>query len=240
MNDAKRIDWIDAAKGIGIIAVVVGHVVEPTGYLARTLYSFHMPLFFVISGYLFNFEKNDADLPKTIKTKFHHLMIPYFVCGVSVFSIWLLFSCPKPFVPTPGGAIAALASQCLVSYLYGIGQINVLASLAWITPVGTAWFLAALFCTEILFLFFFEGSATDPCRHTAVRGDLDRALGRSDRAKNIPALELGYFFRRAAFRPRRIRTKATRLRRSRHGLACLGSRGRLVRLHVVQHALDEQ
>ncbi|WP_297298032.1 acyltransferase family protein [uncultured Methylovirgula sp.] len=162
MNDAKRIDWIDAAKGIGIIAVVVGHVVEPTGYLARTLYSFHMPLFFVISGYLFNFEKNDADLPKTIKTKFHHLMIPYFVCGVSVFSIWLLFSCPKPFVATPGGAIAALASQSLVSYLYGIGQINVLASLAWITPVGTAWFLAALFCTEILFLFFLKALRRAP------------------------------------------------------------------------------
>lgn len=44
--------WLDSAKGFGIILVVLGHasLVMP---LNRTLYAFHMPLFFIISGLLF-------------------------------------------------------------------------------------------------------------------------------------------------------------------------------------------
>ena len=48
----ERLDWIDAAKGIGIIAVVVGHI-WTRGALRDAVYAFHMPLFFLASGYLF-------------------------------------------------------------------------------------------------------------------------------------------------------------------------------------------
>ncbi|PZU56918.1 MAG: glycosyl transferase [Sphingobium sp.] len=47
-----RLDWVDAARGIGIVAVVVGHV-WTRGALRDAVYSFHMPLFFLLSGYLF-------------------------------------------------------------------------------------------------------------------------------------------------------------------------------------------
>ena len=63
---SNRIKWIDACKGIGIIAVVLGHLAisyNSTGFYAeystlldaliRVIYSFHMPLFFVLSGYVF-------------------------------------------------------------------------------------------------------------------------------------------------------------------------------------------
>lgn len=46
-----RLDWIDALKGVGIVAVVAGHVWWHSG-LRDVLYSFHMPLFFMVSGYL--------------------------------------------------------------------------------------------------------------------------------------------------------------------------------------------
>lgn len=46
-----RIDWVDTARGIGIIAVAVGHV-WTQGALRGAVYSFHMPLFFLLSGYL--------------------------------------------------------------------------------------------------------------------------------------------------------------------------------------------
>lgn len=49
----ERIDWIDVARGIGIVAVVVGHV-WTRGPLRDAVYSFHMPLFFLLSGYLFS------------------------------------------------------------------------------------------------------------------------------------------------------------------------------------------
>lgn len=43
---------IDAAKGIAIILVVLGHVCTGIPWLVKWIYSFHMPLFFMISGYL--------------------------------------------------------------------------------------------------------------------------------------------------------------------------------------------
>ena len=46
-----RLDWVDVARGIGILAVVIGHV-WTRGPLRDALYSFHMPLFFILSGML--------------------------------------------------------------------------------------------------------------------------------------------------------------------------------------------
>lgn len=46
-----RLEWIDVARGIGIIAVVIGHV-WTRGGLRDAMYSFHMPLFFLLSGLL--------------------------------------------------------------------------------------------------------------------------------------------------------------------------------------------
>ena len=48
----KRIEWIDIAKGIGIILVVIGHISQ-IKVLNDIIYSFHMPLFFIISWYLY-------------------------------------------------------------------------------------------------------------------------------------------------------------------------------------------
>lgn len=42
---------IDIMKGIGILLVVIGHLVYGTSYPFRLIFSFHMPLFFLISGY---------------------------------------------------------------------------------------------------------------------------------------------------------------------------------------------
>lgn len=48
---AYRLDWVDVARGIGIMAVVVGHV-WTRGGLRDAMYSFHMPFFFLLSGLL--------------------------------------------------------------------------------------------------------------------------------------------------------------------------------------------
>lgn len=45
----SRAEWIDVLKGIGIILVVIGHV-NTKGFLVQWLYTFHMPLFFALSG----------------------------------------------------------------------------------------------------------------------------------------------------------------------------------------------
>ena len=54
MTPAQRLDWLDMAKGIGMILVVYGHSYGPSNYY---VYLFHMPLFFILSGFLFNREQ---------------------------------------------------------------------------------------------------------------------------------------------------------------------------------------
>jgi fucose 4-O-acetylase-like acetyltransferase len=49
VKDSLRLHYIDIAKGIGIILVVVGHTSTPL-YLHNIIYQFHMPLFFILSG----------------------------------------------------------------------------------------------------------------------------------------------------------------------------------------------
>lgn len=50
-SPTTRLTWVDIAKGLAIILVIIGHT-APFGSIARnTIFSFHMPLFFLLSGY---------------------------------------------------------------------------------------------------------------------------------------------------------------------------------------------
>jgi fucose 4-O-acetylase-like acetyltransferase len=62
MMTSKRIAWFDNSKGILIFLVVLGHLLEVYRHydentvvlwLYNTIYTFHMPLFILISGYFF-------------------------------------------------------------------------------------------------------------------------------------------------------------------------------------------
>jgi len=47
---ARRIEWIDSARGIGLFLVVFGHALKGNEFTAMVIWSFHMPLFFFLSG----------------------------------------------------------------------------------------------------------------------------------------------------------------------------------------------
>lgn len=70
-----RYNWIDWSKSIAIFLVIWGHV--PMQSETHTIiYSFHMPLFFLISGYLYNPKGTiKEELYKDLKT----LLLPYFI-----------------------------------------------------------------------------------------------------------------------------------------------------------------
>ncbi|MBQ7203696.1 MAG: acyltransferase family protein [Eubacterium sp.] len=46
----KRYDFIDSSKGIGILLVILGHLISLSSPLELSIYSFHMPFFFIVSG----------------------------------------------------------------------------------------------------------------------------------------------------------------------------------------------
>lgn len=66
----ERIAWIDIAKAIAIFFIVLGHQL-PSGPLCGYLYSFHVPLFFFLSGLTFNTAKEPKNFfPRKSKKNF--------------------------------------------------------------------------------------------------------------------------------------------------------------------------
>lgn len=70
-----RIDSLDILKGIGIILVVVGHMIGNQLYIRPWIYAFHMPLFFMLSGYCFNIAKHPQLLPFAV-SRVWTLLVP--------------------------------------------------------------------------------------------------------------------------------------------------------------------
>lgn len=81
---SQRDPTIDMAKGFGMLLVVLGHspiVQQEKGELYRLIFSFHMPLFFFLSGVFFNPSKSLSD---SLVEKGGALLKPYFVTLLSL------------------------------------------------------------------------------------------------------------------------------------------------------------
>jgi fucose 4-O-acetylase-like acetyltransferase len=81
----KRIGYIDIAKGLGILVIVLGHN-DLAGYhptLHKFVYAFHIPLFFFLSGMFFRPERAFGE---TLRRRFNTLLKPYFF---ALFMIYL-------------------------------------------------------------------------------------------------------------------------------------------------------
>jgi fucose 4-O-acetylase-like acetyltransferase len=131
---SKRIEYLDIAKGIGILLVVLGHndfeVISL--FVQRLIYSFHMPLFFFLSGYFINTAVPFFDF---FKKRFNSLLKPFF------FTIFLIYFTSISFEKM--GFNTAITR--IVKSLYGSG-----AYLDWVQ----LWFLPHLFVVS-LYAFLF-------------------------------------------------------------------------------------
>jgi fucose 4-O-acetylase-like acetyltransferase len=100
----QRLLWLDYAKGLGILLVVAGHLMrglvdngvvrsEDTGYrwFDFTLYTFHMPLFFFLSG-LTAAASLDKGRPQFIKGKLWTIAYPYVLWSIAFGILRVLFS----------------------------------------------------------------------------------------------------------------------------------------------------
>ena len=68
------------AKGIGMILVMFGHASFPK-VLTTEIFTFHVPLFFFISGYIFFYPKY-KNYKEFVKKKIISLAIPYFTLSL--------------------------------------------------------------------------------------------------------------------------------------------------------------
>ena len=69
-----RIKWIDLAKGITIILMVIGHT-GASPVITNWIYSFHMPLFFILSGYTTDWTK--YNFSRLVQRKTRGIMRPF-------------------------------------------------------------------------------------------------------------------------------------------------------------------
>lgn len=145
MNTAKRLDYLDMAKGFGMLFVLIGHLQGDTIFslspyfhpLCVFIFSFHMPLFFIISGILMSIREENitsASLKSHITKRFKGIMIPYYW-----FSFFYFLVVIYAWV---NGSIAYQTALVNLWYILSCYGMNVL------------WFLPALFFGEILFLIF--------------------------------------------------------------------------------------
>ena len=69
-----RLTYIDIAKGFAMLCIIAGHFGIVTAN--RFVYTFHVPLFFLISGY---FLSTRLDLKTFVEKKVRQLIVPYYV-----------------------------------------------------------------------------------------------------------------------------------------------------------------
>lgn len=69
----KRLIGVDIARGIAIIAIIIGHM----GFknVNRVVYTFHVPIFFLITGF---FITESAKISLIVKKRIKTLIIPYY------------------------------------------------------------------------------------------------------------------------------------------------------------------
>ncbi len=136
---SDRIDWVDYSKGLGIILVVYGHVMRGlissdvdlsrSAFLIsdKIIYSFHMPLFFFLSG-LFVEKSLQKDFKSSLISKLKILIYPYIIWSV-------LQGCLNIF---------------LSSYTNNSTNWLGLLKIAY-EPIGQFWFLYVLFFMFLIY-----------------------------------------------------------------------------------------
>ncbi|AMC94019.1 hypothetical protein AOC36_08475 [Erysipelothrix larvae] len=95
-----RNNYLDFLKGFAIIFVVLGHSIQLTGGIEFAnyllffynplfiiIYSFHMPLFMLISGYLFSFTSKKRNIGSIIKNRIRTLLVPITIWTLIWFTI---------------------------------------------------------------------------------------------------------------------------------------------------------
>lgn len=126
----NRIEWVDVAKALGLILVFWGHILEGDipvqNDIRRAIYSFHMPMYLILSGYVFKTTK--LSFREYIKNKFKKILLPALIIYAFTFPIVFL----PHFADYPNSTVWIFIEK--VFYLKG--------QLAYNSPI---WFFICIF-----------------------------------------------------------------------------------------------
>lgn len=138
LEKKERLEYFDIAKGIAILLVVLGHIINFKTPLSLWIYSFHMPIFFIIAGILIRYKnETKSDMKVVLKKKFLSLLVPY----ISFSLIYIVYEFYNSII---------MHTMTLESF-----KLDIYMTLC-LRGIGTLWFLPALFFGEVLFILIMK------------------------------------------------------------------------------------
>lgn len=124
----KRIAFLDIYRGIGIVIMIAGHI-EFGERFDYWLHAFHMPMWFILSGY---FYKEPERIAGYVRKKAEQLLIPYFAFGGGYYILWLILKRDAPILEP-------------IRHIIFFNHTGLPIS-------GVLWFLTCLFLMNLIFL----------------------------------------------------------------------------------------
>ncbi|MBR4670956.1 MAG: acyltransferase family protein [Butyrivibrio sp.] len=141
ISTKPRTEYIDIARGIVIILMLIGHSGAPD-IITTLIYGFHMPFFFILSGFLYNREKwEEKGLKNLVVSKFKAYIIPYFVlCGINI-GLELIYDLMS------GYSFEDFSQEGVRSILWALYSYSTKARMGTSVPL---WFLPCIFLSTIV------------------------------------------------------------------------------------------
>ena len=146
VNNSKRIDWIDFAKGLALILVVIGHSVSgyETGSITRgVIFSFHMPIFFILSCATYRWSTTLQEYLKKLAKAARHLLIPAAATYIILIIVDIIRQ-PSLFISGDfwHGKLYTFVFTSGVQTNFGVITVN---------AIGMTWFFLVLFAARAIF-----------------------------------------------------------------------------------------
>ena len=140
----KRVDWLDIAKGLAMLIVIAGHTTN-SSIVFNYIYSFHLPFFFILSGYTIK-KISNKDLPGSIVKDYKRLVQPVLIC--------LLLLTIKRVIT--GISILDAATNVLYAFLWGSASnyVMILGNELSIPSIGILWFPISVFWGKQFYKIF--------------------------------------------------------------------------------------
>ena len=142
---ASRVFFVDIARIYGVALVFYGHIIEsymkagsPVAAVHyKFVYSFHMPLFFILSGYIAKEHLSNIEFSLYLKNKVASRLVPYLFLSLFLIipTFWTTGFTVGLELPTVEGYVKGIAATVLAGFPY----FNI-----------PTWFLICLFVVEMM------------------------------------------------------------------------------------------
>ncbi|MDB8558412.1 acyltransferase family protein [Turicibacter sanguinis] len=136
----ERILYFDIAKGFAMILIVLGHIYNNDNLIKIWMHSFHVPIFFIISGMVIRHTKLDQiEFKEIIVKKIKSLIVPYFYFELLAITLYMLMN----------------------GFSFSILKWNIIDSILLYSRANGTWFLICLFGAELIFILIKKITSSD-------------------------------------------------------------------------------